>query len=86
MLTQHPALYAIGPEDALAVGIVVSLAGALINRKVRFLSENYIPPAVTGGLICSLIVSAVRDLANAFEAVIQCSEPFKCFTSPSIDD
>jgi ESS family glutamate:Na+ symporter len=65
MLKQDPTVYALGPEDALVVSIVVLFVGAFINRKVRFLSENFIPPAVTGGLICSLIVWAVRDLANA---------------------
>ena len=65
MLKQDPTVYALGPEDALVVSIVVLFVGAFINLKVRFLSENFIPPAVTGGLICSLIVWAVRDLANA---------------------
>lgn len=65
MTAQDPTVYALGPEDALVVSIVVLFAGAFINRKVRFLSENYIPPAVTGGLLCSLIVWALHDLANA---------------------
>ncbi len=63
---QNPELTVLklGPEDALVISIVVLFLGAFINRKVRFLSENYIPPAVTGGLICSLIVWAIRDLGN----------------------
>jgi ESS family glutamate:Na+ symporter len=64
MTAQDPTVYALGAEDALVVSIVVLFAGVFINRKVRFLSENYIPPAVTGGLICSLIIWAIRDLAN----------------------
>lgn len=64
MTAQDPSVYALGPEDALVVSIVVLFAGVFINRKVRFLTENYIPPAVTGGLICSLIIWAIRDLAN----------------------
>ncbi len=57
-------VHTLGPEDALVISIVVLFLGAFINRKVRFLSENFIPPAVTGGLICSLAVWAIRDLAN----------------------
>jgi sodium--glutamate symport carrier gltS len=49
MLKQNLTVYALGAEDALVISIVVLFVGAFINRKVRFLSENYIPPAVTGG-------------------------------------
>jgi len=69
MISEDPTIYALGPEDALVVSIVVLFVGAFINRKVRFLSENYIPPAVTGGLLCSLMVPLVGaffiDLLNA---------------------
>jgi len=61
MPAQEPTAYALGLEDSLVIGIVVLFVGAFINRKVRFLSENYIPPAVTGGLLCShKIVGAAR--------------------------
>ena len=65
MTPQEPTVYVLGPEDALVVSIVVLFVGAFINRKARFLSENFIPPAVTGGLLCSLIIWGLRDLVNA---------------------
>ena len=34
MLKQDPTIYALGPEDALLVSVVVLFAGAFINRKV----------------------------------------------------
>jgi ESS family glutamate:Na+ symporter len=39
--------------DMLSLSILVLFVGMFINRKVRLLRENYIPPAVTGGLIFS---------------------------------
>jgi ESS family glutamate:Na+ symporter len=39
--------------------ILILYLGLYINRKVTFLRRNYIPPAVTGGLICSMLVAVV---------------------------
>jgi len=61
---QQTAVHTLGPADVLVISIIVLFVGLFITRKVRFLSDNYIPPAVTGGLICSLIVWAIRDFAN----------------------
>jgi ESS family glutamate:Na+ symporter len=40
--------------DMLSLSVVVLFLGMYLNRKFRLLSENYIPPAVTGGLIFSV--------------------------------
>ena len=40
--------------DMLSLSIVVLFVGMYLNRKVRVLRENFIPPAVTGGLIFSV--------------------------------
>jgi ESS family glutamate:Na+ symporter len=46
-------VFQIDPVDMLSMSILVLFVGMLINRKVRLLRENYIPPAITGGLIFS---------------------------------
>ncbi len=48
----------------LALSILVLYLGFYLNRKIRFLSEYYIPPAVTGGLICSIIVMLIFVFAD----------------------
>ena len=47
-------VYEIVPMEMMSTSILVLFLGMFLNRKVRFLRENYIPPAVTGGLIFSL--------------------------------
>ena len=44
VITQYQA----EPLDGLILSIVVLFVGLFINRRVRLLSENFIPPAVTG--------------------------------------
>ena len=46
----------IQPFNVLSLSILVLYLGMLLNRKIRVLGDNYIPPAVTGGLVCSSIV------------------------------
>jgi ESS family glutamate:Na+ symporter len=41
--------------DMLSLSIVVLFVGMYLNRKIRILGDNYIPPAVTGGLLFSLL-------------------------------
>ena len=48
----------------LALSILVLYLGFYLNRKIRFLSEFYIPPAVTGGLICSIVVMVIFIVAD----------------------
>lgn len=51
--------YLVDPLDGLIISILVLFLGMYLNRRIRFLGENYIPPAVTGGLICSGIVAVI---------------------------
>ncbi len=51
--------FQLSPIDALMLSIVVLFIGLYLNRKIRFLRDNYIPPAVTGGLICSGAVATI---------------------------
>jgi ESS family glutamate:Na+ symporter len=44
----------IAAMDMLSLSVLVLFLGMYLNRKIRLLSENYIPAAVTGGLIFSL--------------------------------
>ena len=51
--------------DMLSLSILVWFAGHHINARVRVLRENYIPPAVTGGLIfaaASMLLYQVFDI------------------------
>ncbi|MEM8766145.1 MAG: sodium/glutamate symporter [Pseudomonadota bacterium] len=50
----------VGQAELLAMSIVVLFAGMQLNAKSRFLTENFIPPAVTGGLLFALIAWALR--------------------------
>jgi ESS family glutamate:Na+ symporter len=66
--------YEMQPLHVLMLSILVLYLGFYLNRKIRFLSEFYIPPAVTGGLICSIIVAViygVADLEIAFDMQIR---------------
>lgn len=48
--------------DVLVLSIVVWFLGTWLTSKIRFLKAYSIPPAVTGGLICSLVVAGVYFL------------------------
>jgi ESS family glutamate:Na+ symporter len=66
--------YEMQPLHVLMLSILVLYFGFYLNRKIRFLSEFYIPPAVTGGLICSIIVAVIygaADLEIAFDMQIR---------------
>ena len=54
-------VFEIGPADGLAISILVLFLGLFINDRIKFLSQNHIPPAVTGGIICSLAVWIIRQ-------------------------
>ena len=56
--------------EMLAMSIFVLFLGMYLTAKSRLLSENYIPPAVTGGLIFSLVAWALYswgDVAIDFD-------------------
>lgn len=46
--------------DVLIVSILVLYLGRLVSRKVHFLEHYNIPHAVTGGIICSLLVALLQ--------------------------
>ena len=51
------------PMDMLSMSFLVLFVGMFLNKKIRVLGENYIPPAVTGGLLFAVgtaIVSFCR--------------------------
>ncbi len=56
--------YLVQPIHVLMLSILVLYLGLYLTRKIRFLSDNYIPPAVAGGLICSTVVLAVYAFAD----------------------
>ena len=71
---EMPTQYETQPLHVLMLSVLVFYLGLYLNRKIRFLSDYYIPPAVTGGLICSAIVGViygVADLEIAFDMQIR---------------
>jgi len=46
--------------DVLIVAILVLFLGRFVTGKVQFLDRYNIPPAVTGGIICSLLVALLQ--------------------------
>ena len=63
-------LFQIDQMDMMSMSILVLFLGMYINKKVRFLRENFIPPAVTGGLIFSVGVAllyAFGDIEIEFD-------------------
>jgi ESS family glutamate:Na+ symporter len=63
-------LRTIQPMDMLSLSVLVLFFGMYLNRRFRLLSENYIPPAVTGGLIFSVLTSWIYfqfDIAFDFD-------------------
>ncbi len=59
-----PEVVIVEPMDMLSMSILVLFVGMYLNRKIRFLAENYIPPAVTGGLLFSLATLLIYQLAE----------------------
>jgi ESS family glutamate:Na+ symporter len=65
-----PSLVEIVPMDMLSLSIVVLFVGMYLNKKIRFLGDNYIPPAVTGGLLFSagtLLIYQLFDVQISFD-------------------
>jgi len=58
------------PMDMLSLSVLVLFLGMYLNRRIRFLSQNYIPPAVTGGLLFSALTAGLYfqfDVALEFD-------------------
>ena len=52
--------YTVAGIDIIVLAVAVWFVGGLINRNIAFLERYSIPVAVTGGLLCSLIVTAIH--------------------------
>jgi ESS family glutamate:Na+ symporter len=52
------------PMDMLSLSILVLFVGVFLNRQIKVLGDNYIPPAVTGGLLFSIGTLLVYNLAD----------------------
>lgn len=50
--------------DMLSMSILVLFVGMYLNRKIRVLGDNYIPPAVTGGLLFAVGTMLVYNFAD----------------------
>jgi ESS family glutamate:Na+ symporter len=62
------------PLEGLAVAILVLFLGFWLTRRFAFLRDNYIPPAVSGGLVCSGVVACVyvaSDLQVSFDMSVR---------------
>lgn len=51
--------YQISLVDTLIVSIIVLYVGNLLTRRINFLEKYSIPQAVSGGVLCSLIILAI---------------------------
>lgn len=51
--------------DVLTIAILVIFLGQFLTTHVALLERHNIPPAVTGGFICSLLIALARLLWNA---------------------
>jgi len=50
--------------DMLSLSILVLFVGMYLNRKIRLLGDNYIPPAVTGGLLFAAGIALIYNFAH----------------------
>jgi ESS family glutamate:Na+ symporter len=64
MMETQVSLWQVKPVDVVILAVLVQFLGMYITRQVRFLRDYYIPPAVTGGLICSAIVAVIYVFAG----------------------
>jgi len=56
--------FTLDPVRVLALSIVVLWLGRFVERRLPLLSENNIPSAVSGGLICSVAVALLAVFAD----------------------
>jgi sodium--glutamate symport carrier gltS len=49
------------PLELLALATVVLYIGVSLTQRIAFLEENFIPPAVTGGLLAAAGTWLLRD-------------------------
>ena len=66
--------YTLQPLDTFVLSIIVLFVGMTLTRKARILKKYNIPPAVTGGLICSIVIaliSVIFDIRITFDMQIR---------------
>jgi len=56
--------YVLEGNDVILTSIVVWFIGEYLTRSISFLKRYSIPSAVTGGLICSILVALLYSFAN----------------------
>ena len=56
--------FTLDPVRVLSLSIVVLWLGKAIERRLAFLSQNNIPSAVSGGIVCSVIVALLAVFAD----------------------
>lgn len=62
--------HTISGANVVVIAVVVWFVGTFINKKVAFLERYSIPVAVTGGLLCSTIITVIYyafDITISFE-------------------
>ena len=57
-------LYQVDSMDMLSASILVLFLGIYLNRRIPVLERNYIPPAVTGGLVFGLFATCLYAFAR----------------------
>ena len=57
-------IFEVSTMDMLSMSIVVLFVGMYLNRRIRLLGDNYIPPAVTGGLLFAVGVAILYKVAD----------------------
>ena len=66
--------YELSPLDTFVLSIIVLFVGMTITRKGKILKKYNIPPAVTGGLICAIVIAAISlifDIRIRFDMQIR---------------
>lgn len=58
----------VDPIEMLGLAIIVLFAGVSLTRRIEFLARNFIPAAVTGGILTAILIWLLRDAFGvAFE-------------------
>jgi ESS family glutamate:Na+ symporter len=74
MSDQAVAGYLVSPLDVLILSILVLFLGMFMTRTIPVLARFHIPPAVSGGLVCSIVVALIHrwaDLEVTFDLQIR---------------
>lgn len=74
MTEQVVAAYVVEPLDGLILSILVLFLGIFMTRRIPVLARFHIPPAVSGGLVCSIVVAVIYhwgDLQVTFDMRIR---------------